>query len=67
MTGSEPTTSQVAIFIADWFIRNNTENIHGDPAAGADRLREAVEAAFPKVSQATVDAALQEIKAMLNG
>ena len=68
MTSSEPTIKQVAIFIADWYTCNDSENIDhkAGPEAGADRLREAVEAAFPKVSEATVVAALREVMAVVN-
>ena len=54
------------MFVADWMTRNDGENLDGEVEACVARLREAVKAAFPTASKAEVDAALQEVKGVMD-
>ncbi|MET0941230.1 MAG: hypothetical protein ABWY13_07695, partial [Mesorhizobium sp.] len=57
---------QIGVFVADWMTRNDGENLDGEVEACVARLREAVKAAFPTASKAEVDAALQEVKGVMD-
>ena len=66
MTTAQPITRQIGVFVADWMTRNDGENLDGEVEACVTRLREAVKAAFPTASKAEVDAALQEVKGVMD-
>ena len=63
MTSPEPTTREIGLFVADWV--TEPENLEDEVAVSAHRLREAIEAAFPEVSTATVEAAVREVRDVL--
>ena len=65
MTTAEPITRQIGVFVVDWILHNDCENLEGEAEACAARLREAVKTAFPTASKADVNAALQEVKSVL--
>ena len=66
MTTAQLITRQIGVFVADWMNCNDGENLDGEVEACVARLRKAVKAAFPTASKAEVDAALQEVKGVMD-
>jgi hypothetical protein len=67
MSGTNTTTREIGLFVADWITRNDAENLKGKVDDCADRLSQALRAAFPGATGADIEASAREVITAMEG